>query len=132
MTSLVKAKREYLRKENKKYGRLLERIPGPKDVPENMTAPISVWRSKDFLAQIFATENKDVLRMTVCRTMVNEVGDWLDGITWDELMALKTECGFGDWQGVEFFPQVGGTVNVANMRHVWLKKHWGFDFVWCR
>ncbi|MCC7414384.1 MAG: hypothetical protein IT495_22405 [Gammaproteobacteria bacterium] len=77
----------------------------------------SVWRSRDFLAQLYTHES--VPRLSVCRTGLR--GDrWQDGIEWDDLMRVKSECGFGDRWAVECYPPESEVVNVANMRHLWL------------
>lgn len=80
---------------------------------------IEVWRSRDYLVQLFDEDN-GVIRMSVNSTIPGTDGRWTDGITWDELQRLKTECGRGSSWAVEIYPQVGNVVNVANMRHLWL------------
>lgn len=79
---------------------------------------IEVWRSRNFLVQIFAQAN-GAERLTVCRTKV--MGHtWQDGISWDDLQKLKAECGRGKKWAVEIFPAEQEVVNVANMRHLWV------------
>lgn len=76
-----------------------------------------VWRSRDFLAQLYLHE--PVPRLSVQRTSLR--GDrWQDGISWEELMRVKSECGFGDRWAVECYPPDSEVVNVANMRHLWI------------
>lgn len=43
-----------------------------------------------------------------------------DGLTWDELQAIKRDVGFGDWHGLEIYPPDQQVVNVANIRHIWI------------
>lgn len=74
--------------------------------------------SRDFLAQVFVEEG--VLRLTVSRTKMRPDGRWEDGITWDELMQVKREAGYGNVFAVEIYPADASVVNVANMRHLWL------------
>lgn len=81
--------------------------------------PLRVWMSVDFLAALYM-EGRDVYRLSVNRTGQGPDGRWLDGITWDDLMRVKSECGFGDRWAVECFPPDGQVVNVANIRHLWL------------
>ena len=77
----------------------------------------SVWRSRGFLAQLYTHE--PVPRLSVSRTSLH--GDrWQDEIAWDDLMRVKSECGFGDRWAVECYPPDSEVVNVANMRHLWL------------
>lgn len=81
---------------------------------------IEVWRSNKFLAQVFAEEG-NVLRVSVCRTELSPQGNrWSDGIAWEELQQVKREIGRGDKWAVEIYPADIDTVNVANMRHLWL------------
>jgi hypothetical protein len=80
---------------------------------------VGVWRSSQFLAQLFGTE-KGACRLTVSRCEITREGDWRADISWEELMEVKSQCGFGkDW-AVEIFPPDAHVVNVANMRHLWV------------
>lgn len=81
-------------------------------------APSEVWRSRDFLAQIY---DGPTTRISVCRTTVDSKGEWREDISWDDLQRIKNECGFGEFWALEVFPPVGRVVNVANMRHLWLQ-----------
>ena len=45
---------------------------------------------------------------------------WADGLSWEDLMALKRQCGRGDRDALEVYPADKDVVNVANMRHLWL------------
>lgn len=81
---------------------------------------IRAWRSKDFLCQL-AECASGYLRLSINRTVVDVTNRrWRDGITWDELMRVKRECGYGEWFAVELFPADDDEVNVANIRHLWL------------
>ena len=94
--------------------------PVPEDQwPYDKNRVLGVWRSKWFLATLFNdTPNK---RLTVNRTEFDTVtGQWRQGITWDDLMLIKKECGFGDTWAVEIYPPTNQIINVANMRHLWL------------
>lgn len=57
------------------------------------------------------------------RTTLQVSGRWDDSLTWDELQAVKTDCGFGAWFGLEVYPRERDVVNVANMRHLWILEH---------
>jgi hypothetical protein len=89
--------------------------------------PMVVWKSRKFLVQliqdvIFAgtPEEQEYMRLTVNRTELLNDGNWKDGITFDELMDIKSQCGFGEQWAVEVFPPDEELVNVGNMRHLWL------------
>lgn len=90
------------------------------------TPPIDVWRDGDFLALAYAVpEHPAHLRLTVVRAAgvgLDGCGRviYRDGITWDDLMGVKRDCGYGDRWAVEVFPPDSHVVNVANMRHLWL------------
>ena len=43
-----------------------------------------------------------------------------DGLTWDEIMDIKREMGFGERTAIEYYPADSETINVANMRHIFL------------
>lgn len=48
------------------------------------------------------------------------IAGWADGLTWDELQAIKRDVGFGDWYGFEIYPPDQQVVNAANIRHLWI------------
>lgn len=56
-------------------------------------------------------------------------GEWADGISWDELMRIKSEVGYKDSWAVEVYPSDSHVINVANMRHLFLLKEKP-DFAW--
>lgn len=89
---------------------------------------VAVWRSRDYLVQVF--DQGGITRMTVSRTRIKEDGNWEEGITWDELMAIKTAIGYGDQWAVEIFPPVEHLVNVGNLRHLFIVDE--PDFGWVR
>jgi hypothetical protein len=121
----VRAKRAHLRRENARYPDTLVQLSysqWPDGYGVSLkTETLEVWRSKRYLVQIVEERNNQCLRLTVNRTELNAAGDdWQDGITWDELMEIKTQCGRDlDW-AVEVYPPSDEVVNVANMRHLWL------------
>jgi hypothetical protein len=122
MNKVIRVLQWHLREENKKYGSVLVDIPESQwtDTMISLSVrPREVWRSSQFLVEVFP-EKDGASRMSVCRTMVGEDGKWVDGISWDQLMKIKDQCGYGrDW-AVEIFPSNDDVVNVANMRHLWL------------
>ena len=117
----TRAERRALEAENRKWPLALRQVPRsewpPSSVPPERR-PIEVWRSRDFLVQVFKYSD-EVERLSVNRTSHN--GErFVDGITWGELQNLKSECGRGDKDAVEIFPRDQDVVNVANMRHLWV------------
>ena len=115
-----------LRMENARFGRKMERIPmGSSDrLPAGI---VECWRSRDFLAALWRKGGQS--RLTVNRTMIDGKGNWLDGITWDDLQRIKSECGFGAVEAVEVYPADTDVVNVANMRHLWILNE-PLPFIW--
>lgn len=78
-----------------------------------------VWRSRTMLCQIY--QYGGVTRLTISSTDYRaETGAVRDGLSWDELMQVKRECGFGAYEAVEIYPADANIVNVANMRHLWI------------
>lgn len=85
---------------------------------ENM---IEVWNSKRFLVQVFS-ENEGALRVSVCRTQIDDAGNWMTNISWDDLMQIKRDIGRAQFCALEVLPADYDIVNVANMRHFWILK----------
>lgn len=89
---------------------------------------MDILRSCDFLCQI-VREWEGNIRLTISSTEPTSDG-WRDGITWDELMELKRQAGYGDALAIEFYPPDKDVVNIAAMRHLFLiqngqlPKHW--------
>lgn len=115
------ALRRELERENARWSNFLTRV-AESDWTEGMRSmlrrPIEAWRSRHFALMVYAEPN-DIERLSICRAAI--AGDrWQDGISWDDLMELKRQCGRGDKCAVEIFPQDSEIVNVANMRHLWV------------
>lgn len=121
--------RARLHAENMKWGAELAPVP-PSSLPEGppgFTRPVEVWRSRTFLVQVFAPRN-GAEQVTVNRTSVGDDGRWRDGITWDELQALKRQIGRADAWAVEVYPADAEIENDANMRHLWLVPEPAFGY----
>lgn len=91
--------------------------------PKVKEAPVKVWRSKKYLVQMYreSTElDREIHRLSIQRTEMMHDGTWKDGLTWDELQAVKRDIGFGEYYAVEVYPRDCDLVNVANIRHLWL------------
>lgn len=119
------AAKRHLYKANRLFGDKFEQIPVHLWPSEEFAAHgrrLRVWRNKDFLVQEFDEfrNGKFVRRISVNRTMIDDRGSWLDGITWDQLQMIKNEIGYRTAWAVEIFPPFDHVVNVANMRHLWI------------
>lgn len=87
--------------------------------------PLRLWRSRRFAAMLYKEGRH--YRLSVCRAELDDDFRWKDGITWEELQQIKSECGFHDEWAVEVFPPDREVVNVANMRHLWMLRTDGGD-----
>ena len=86
--------------------------------PPKFTKPIKVFRSKTFIVQVFKEEN--ATRLSICRTSIDNDGNWEADIKWEELQDIKRQVGYGIDLAVEIYPNEANIVNVANMRHLWI------------
>lgn len=119
----IKAARRDLHRTNATYGPRMERLPqfaADLAVQPRSGKPLGVWRSRSHLAVLWFPTGAGVPRLSVCRTALDDNGRFSDGITWDDLQRIKSECGFGDIEALEVYPRDEDVVNVANQRHLWL------------
>ena len=79
---------------------------------------IKVFRSDTFLVQVFS-DPSGYYRISV-NCISQKHGAWRDGITWDQLQAIKKAIGYGDLCAVELYPPEKDVVNVANFRHLFI------------
>ena len=121
MTTTPREQRRQLERENAKRPAVLTEVPRTQ-WPNGVQQPdcVRVWVSRDYLVQEFACVDPLVnARLSICRTSHN--GErWDDGVSWEELMRIKREIGYGARDAVEIYPADADVVNVANMRHLWL------------
>jgi hypothetical protein len=120
----------------KKLNRLVEResmkfTDKMRQVPENEwpvmapttgkypSIPLSVWRSKKFLACVWQ-EPTGYIRISIHRTIIDSSYQFVDGICWDDLQRIKNEIGFSDKDCIELYPAESDVVNVANIRHLFV------------
>ena len=94
--------------------------------------PRIVFRSQDFIALVYddTFDEQTYHRISVCRTTMKPDGHYEDQITWEELMRVKNECGYGDEWATEVYPPDNEVVNVANMRHLWIKPWSPLPYGW--
>lgn len=115
----LRARQRYLREQNKRYGPAMEVVPEELWPAGGNPRPLKVWRSQEFLAQLFAPVH-GALRLSVCRTDLGPDGKWKDNISWDQMQKIKGEClPNGAW-ATEIYPPETQVINVANMRHLWI------------
>jgi hypothetical protein len=88
------------------------------------------WVSPDYLVQRTVQPDGQE-RLSINRTTRTPDGArWADGITWDELQAIKRHVGCGDCWAVEVYPPDAEVVDVANIRHLWLLPSDGPNIGW--
>jgi hypothetical protein len=114
-------------KENTKYSEEfvecdVSKIPNP----HNYHPPVKAFRNNKFCCLIFTHEG--YARLTINRTSLNEQGDYLDGISWDDLYKIKNAVGFAANDVVEVYPAAKDLVCVGNLRHLWVVEN--LPFVW--
>ena len=73
---------------------------------------IGAWRSDTY--EVAAFQDQNAVRLDIARI------DEKDGITWDELQRIKSECGYGDNDAIEFYPKDSNVINTANIRHLYV------------
>lgn len=73
---------------------------------------VGCWASDTFAAAAF--RDGDAIRLDIMRHDRN------DGVTWDELRAIKNACGFADKDALEFFPRETDVINTGNIRHLYV------------
>lgn len=71
-----------------------------------------IWESK--LYKVYGFKDGGALRLDIERK------DKKDGITWDELQQIKSDCGFGDFDAIEFYPKDSDVINNGNLRHLYV------------
>lgn len=114
--------RKILADENAMYTKKFVEIKIPKDVADIPSAPKRAFRNRDFLVQFYRDDG--FTRLSINRTALDDNGDWVAGITWDEIWSIK--CGLGrdhlprtDLEAwVEVHPPKEDLTNVANIRHL--------------
>lgn len=97
----------------------------PYDIPEGRRerydSALAFWMSRDFHATLYRDRANGHERLTVGRTELDtRTGNFRDGITWDELQAVKHQCGYGDRWAVEVYPANEEVVDAVSLRHLWL------------
>jgi len=102
--------------------------------------PVRAMKNQDYIVQVFEDQGEGIYtgtsrtRISVQRTGSNAhlrraIRDNRP-IGWDELQWLKLKLGYGDRWFIEIYPPESETVNVANMRHLFLVKSEEVPFAW--
>lgn len=115
----IHARRRFLQKDNANYGEDFVMLLDNGSWPITNPKPIAVFRNRRFLVQEFSEKDGNI-RLSVNRTEIQDDGNWLDGITWDELQHIKDCCGYSERMAVEIYPPAKDLVNVSNIRHLWV------------
>jgi hypothetical protein len=116
-----RAQRRQLERDNAKLPLALKVVPREAwpETAQQDPKRLRVWRSREWLVQEYAEDPPVLVRLSVNRTVLSS-GRWEDGISWDDLQGLKSECGYSSHDAVEVYPATVDVVNVANMRHLWV------------
>lgn len=116
----LRQKRKQLYEGNKAFGESMTEIPMDQwpARKDSRTEHLKVFRSRHFFAQV--VKESGHIRISVNRSEIDDNGGWKDGISWDQLMRVKSECGYADRDAVELYPSSDSIVNVANIRHLWI------------
>lgn len=132
MIITTRAQRRQLEKYNAKQPTeltLIHRTEWPLSGQRNELL-LRVWRSRDYLVQEYSELWPVLVRLSVLRVEIDAKSDrWRDGITWDELQAIKNECGYSNHDALEVYPAKSDEINVANIRHLWVMCD-RVDFAW--
>ncbi len=114
-----RAAQKHIRKESASFPVSLVEVPRSEWPNAGPVGIVKVFRSRDYLVQVFDATTSAAFRMSVNRTQLEGRG-WGQDIPWIDLQRLKHEAGFGDFDAVEVYPRDCDVVNVANMRHLWI------------
>ena len=122
--------KKYLKKTSKKYPAHLVEIPYAEwpEMARLSNRIHKIMRSDKFLVQIIPERNPCLARLTVNRTEIEEKS-WKGNITWDELMQIKRECGYKNFDALEVYPMDEDIINVSNMRHLFIMEY-PVEFAW--
>lgn len=124
MKTIVEVAKQ-MRRDNKRWPVLLAQVPRDQwPVMHTAEEVIEVWRSREFLVTVWRpTGISGCVRLSINITDIAEGGDATtlkDGLSWEDLMSLKRQCGRGHLDAVEVFPADEAIVNIANMRHLFV------------
>lgn len=76
-------------------------------------AAVLLWASREFSAALF-------LQSGYRRLSIARADDVQRPLSWEELMQVKRDCGFGDCDALEVYPRDSDIFNTGNVRHLYL------------
>lgn len=120
----------HLEKQNAHYPEHLVEIAFSKLETPPPPGLCTVWRSRDYLVQVFEEKRPVLCRLSINRTIIKQ-GEWQQDIPWEDLQRIKSQVGYHDHDAVEVYPHDLDVVNVANMRHLWVMED-PLEFAWRR
>jgi hypothetical protein len=117
-------RRQFLAEHAKRRATWPKRMQADPAVPPDMLESgkvLGAWKSRDFSCVAWSSSSPNIMcRLSINRLDLDNEGNWLGGISWDDLFRIKNECGFGDCDAVEVYPAEDKLVNVSNVRHLWV------------
>lgn len=119
----IRFARSYITAENKKWPAHLLPVPAadwPKQRLDAREKLVGLFRCATHLVQVYEAPAPALVRLSIQRTMIDDQGEWVQGITWDDLQRLKSQAGYGAFDAIEVYPVDRDVVNVANIRHLWV------------
>lgn len=117
----LKETRRWMATEAARYGEKFVELPI--DSSRRPAGVLRALRNRHFLVQVHEAPAKAphvLCRLSINRAVLDDRGGWLDGITWDQLQAIKAGVGYGSHDAIEVYPREADVVNVANIRHLWV------------
>lgn len=121
----LKEIRRWMQADAKRFGAKFVDLPteGTRQPPRFIKA----MRNRQFMVQVYEPEEHQaehvLVRLSINYAILNDSGGWVDGITWDQLYAIKAAVGYGKHDAVEIYPGAAPLVNVANIRHLWVMRN---------
>lgn len=93
----------------------------PANAPDLDCTQIAMFMGDDFVCKVWEYPS-GMHRLQVYRRLMKPDGSdrFEDGITWDELMEVKRQCGYADQRCYEVYPEDAQIINQQNCRHLWL------------
>ena len=73
------------------------RVALPENLPEGQQALVAQWRSRFFIANVWATDERGSTRITVHRIEMDKEGNWKPGISLEDLRGIQEQIGFGGY-----------------------------------
>jgi hypothetical protein len=82
-----------------------------------LTSPLgelaaATWMSDDFVAGMF--KQGSLWRLSIARA-----GAGAAPMSWEDLMKVKRDCGFGEQDALEVYPSDEDIFNTGNIRHLY-------------